>query len=142
MSRSTSLGYKAYKTKGHTWFDLWDQTATCAQAMPDVQIDMDFNETLLTAEQGIPILQWMDQFPQVDIYESPIPQRDIQVTLRLQKQYALAFPCTTERSTKDVVKHNVCDGFVISGSATRVIRQSHVAETMDMRFWLQLVEPD
>ncbi|MBA61198.1 MAG: dgoA protein [Planctomycetaceae bacterium] len=135
------LGYKAYKTKGRPWFDLWDQTETCAKSMPeDFKIDMDFNETLLTAKQGIPILKWMDQFPQVDIYESPIPQADIKgnaaITKAVRAGVSLHYGTPTP---KDVVKHDVCDGFVIGGGASRVMRQSHVAETMDMRFWLQLV---
>ena len=135
------LGYKAYKTKGRPWYDLWDQTETCAAAMPeDFKIDMDFNETLLTAQQAIPILKWMDQFPQIDIYESPIPQADAlgnaEITKAVRAGVSLHYGTPP---AKDVIKLDVCDGFVIGGGATRLMTQAHVAETADMRFWLQLV---
>ncbi|MFH1571237.1 MAG: twin-arginine translocation signal domain-containing protein, partial [Gemmatimonadota bacterium] len=48
-------GYRAYKTKGRPWFDLWEQVAQAARGVPETfKIDMDFNETLLDAARAIP----------------------------------------------------------------------------------------
>ena len=38
---------------------------------------MDFNATLLDAERGLPICKEFEKYPQIDIYESPIPQEDV-----------------------------------------------------------------
>ncbi len=82
----------------------------------------------------------MDQFPQIDIYESPIPQADAlgnaEITKAVRAGVSLHYGTP---SAKDVIKQDVCDGFVIGGGATRLMTQAHVAETADMRFWLQLV---
>ena len=71
-------GYLSYKTKGRPWFDIWQQVKLSAGTVPAAfKIDMDFNDTLLTAAQGIPILKDLEKYPQGDIYETPIPQRDV-----------------------------------------------------------------
>ena len=56
-------GYTAYKTKGRTWYDIWEQLEQATKGVPeDFKIDMDFNDTLLDAKRGLPILKDVD-FP-------------------------------------------------------------------------------
>ena len=72
------LGYMSYKTKGRPWFDVFQQVdEACKVVPPEFKIDMDFNDTLRTAEQGLPILERLGKYPQVDIFEGPIPQEDV-----------------------------------------------------------------
>jgi galactonate dehydratase len=134
-------GYLSYKTKGRPWFDLWQQVEIAAAVVPDdFKIDMDFNDTLLTAERAIPILKDLEKYPQIDIFETPIPQRDAEGTRRIREstrvKIALHYGTPGPRV---VVEKGVCDGFVIGGGASRVMRQGRFSGEVDMPFWLQLV---
>lgn len=134
-------GYMSYKTKGRPWFDIWDQVKVSAEAVPETfKIDMDFNDTLLTAEQGIPILKDLERYPQIDIYETPIPQRDVAGNRRIREATRVNIALHYGTPSPDVVvREGVCDGFVIGGGARRVMQQGQFAGEVKMPFWLQLV---
>lgn len=134
-------GYMSYKTKGRQWFDIYEQVSQAAAAVPeDFKIDMDFNDTLLTAEQGIPILLDLEQTPQIDIYESPIPQVDLAgnraiceaTRVNVAMHYGIPDPAS-------VVRASACDGFIVQHGATELIAAGRFSGEMDMPFWLQLV---
>ena len=134
-------GYMAYKTKGRPWYDIWNQLElAAADVPPEFKIDMDFNDTLLTADQAIPILKDLAEHPQVDIYESPIPQRDIpgNKKIRAATRVKIAMHYGTP-APKDVIRYGVCDGFVIGRGASALMRSGALAAAGDMPFWLQLV---
>ncbi len=134
-------GYRAYKTKGRPWYDVWEQAKQVSKAVPDwFSLDMDFNDTLLDADRGIPILQDLHKYPQIDIFETPIYQTDIKGNQAIRK--ATHVPVAHHYGNPDAVvaiRERVCDGFVIGGGATRVLKQGTVAEMADMPFWLQQV---
>lgn len=139
--KALNSGYRSYKTKGRPWFDLWQQVETATAAVPsDFKIDMDFNDTLLSAERAIPILKELEKYPQIDIFETPIPQRDVEGNRRIGEstrvKIALHYGTPDPRV---VIEKGVCDGFVIGGGASRVMRQGQFAGEVDMPFWLQLV---
>ena len=134
-------GYRAYKTKGRPWFDIYEQMELVTKVVPaDFEIDIDFNDTLLDADRGMQIVRDIARFPQTRIYESPIPQSDIAgnqairkaTHVKLAMHYGLPDP-------KIAIREKVCDGFVIHGGASRVLRRAHVAQMAGMPFWLQLV---
>lgn len=134
-------GYMAYKTKGRPWYDIWEQARQIAAAVPgEFKLDMDFNSTLLDAQRAIPICQHLDTYPQSDIYESPIPQRDVEgnVAIRDATRASIAMHYGSP-APATVVRSGCCDGFVIGGGASRVLRQGAFAAEVDMPFWLQLV---
>lgn len=134
-------GYMAYKTKGRPWFDLWKQMELSTAAVPeDFKIDMDFNDTLLDAERAIPILKEFEAYPQIDIYESPIFQSDIagNRAIRQATRVSIAMHYGIP-AARVAIKNDICDGFVIGGGASRVLRRGHVAAMADLPFWLQLV---
>lgn len=134
-------GYRAYKTKGRPWYDVWEQARQVADAVPDwFKLDMDFNDTLLDADRAIPILKDLAAYPQIGIYESPIFQSDIPGNVRIRK--ATRVPVAMHYGTPspaDVVRHGACDGFVIGGGATRVMQRGTFSGQVEMPFWLQLV---
>ena len=134
-------GYRSYKTKGRPWFDLWEQVAQSVKVVPpEFKIDMDFNDTLLDAERAIPILKELEAYPQIDIYETPIPQRDVQGNRKIREatrvQIALHYGTPPPAVC---VREGACDGFVVGGGARRVMEQGDFAGQVDMPFWLQLV---
>lgn len=134
-------GYMSYKTKGRPWFDLWAQVAQSCEVVPeDFKIDMDFNDTLLDADRALPILAEIEKYPQVDIFESPIPQSDVAGNRRIcdasRAKVAMHYG-TPEPAV--VVREKCCDGFVVGGSASHLMEQALFAQEVDMPFWLQLV---
>ena len=79
-------GYMSYKTKGRPWFDIYEQLEQSSEVVPEAfKIDMDFNSTLLTADKGMKIIKDLEAYPQVDIYESPIPQSDVEGNRRIRE---------------------------------------------------------
>jgi galactonate dehydratase len=135
------LGYMSYKTKGRPWFDVFHQLETATINLPaDFKIDMDFNDTLLTAEQGLPILRKLSRYPQVDIYETPIPQSDVEGNRRIcdatRVQIAMHYG---KPSPRTVVESGCCDGFVAGRGASELTAAGNFCEEVEMPFWLQLV---
>ena len=134
-------GYMSYKTKGRPWFDVWKQVETAVRVVPEsFKIDMDFNDTLLDAERAIPILKDLEKYPQIDIYETPIPQGDIPGNKAIRAATRVNIAMHYGNPPPPVaVKEGVCDGFVVGGGASRVMQQGAFAAEADMPFWLQLV---
>ena len=74
------------------------------------------------------------------MFETPIPQEDIlgnrQIRASIARPVAMHFgspPYVT------ALREEVCDGFVINGGATAVLRQGALSAEAGMPFWLQLV---
>jgi len=133
-------GYLAYKTKGRPWFDLWEQMERSTAVVPaEFKIDMDFNDTLLDAERGMGILKQFEHYPQVDIWETPIPQGDIEgnrkITAEMNAKVAMHYG---NPEPLDVFRTKACDGFVVGGSARSLIETNAVCAAADLPFWLQL----
>lgn len=134
-------GYLAFKTKGRPWFDIWEQAKQGDAAAPDgFSITFDYNNTLLDAERGIPILQAVEKHAITKMVETPIAQDNVEDGMAIMKH------------TRSKVAHHfgwpnalialrtpICHGFVIGGGASRVMRQGHIAAMADMPFWLQIV---
>ncbi|MFT7643588.1 MAG: L-alanine-DL-glutamate epimerase-like enolase superfamily enzyme [Pirellulaceae bacterium] len=135
------LGYSSYKTKGRPWFDVDHQMELACKAIPaEFKIDMDFNSTLRDAERGIPILKRVAKYPQTDIFESPIPQSDVDgnkeicaaTHVNIAMHYGTPTPAT-------VVQSGCCDGFVVGHGATDLMAAGRFCTETQMPFWLQLV---
>lgn len=136
-----SLGYRWYKTKGRPWFDIFEQMdAASAAVSDDFKIDMDFNDTLRDADRALPILDKLAAYPQIDIFETPIPQNLVEdnrritaaTDIKIAMHYGNPSPAT-------VVKTGCCDGFVVGGGANRLMRQGRFCAEAKLPFWLQIV---
>lgn len=138
---AVKAGYTSFKTKGRPWMDVYAQVETIAKAMPEsFKVNFDFNDTLLTAEKGIPIVKELAKYPQMDIFETPIPQEDaagnVEISKATRVKIAMHYGIP---SPEVVVKTGCCDGFVVGGGATRLMKQGHEAEETNRPFWLQIV---
>lgn len=134
-------GYRGYKTKGRPWFDIWAQVEAVSQAVPETfQLAIDFNDTLLDAERGIPILKGLEKYPQVAIWETPIFQSDIpgNQAIRRECRAPVAMHFGQPRPVV-AIKEDVCDGFIIGRGAKRVMESGTISAMADKPFWLQLV---
>lgn len=136
-----ALGYTAFKLKGRPWFDVVEQTRAVCEVVPkNFAIDIDFNEHLLDADNGLPVLKALEEFENVEIFESPIPQRDVPGNQRLRSELRSKIahhygnpPIAT------ALKEGVCDGFVVGCGINTMLRHAHVAAEWNLPFWIQLV---
>lgn len=135
------LGYRAYKSKGRPWYDVWAQVEAVAKAVPEsFHVALDFNDTLLDSERGIPILKELEQYPQIAIWETPIFQSDIPGNQAIRRECRA--PVAMHYGTPDpvvAIRQEVCDGFVVGHGAKELMETGAVAAMADMPFWLQLV---
>lgn len=136
-----SKGYVTHKFKARPWLDVYAQVeAISAVTPPHYQVDLDWNNMLLTVGNATPVLTKLDTYERVAIYESPIMQHDVegQKLLRRKVQHPIALhfgipPFPT------AVRQEVCDGFVIGGGVKQVLTEGLLAGAFEKPFWLQLV---
>ena len=134
-------GYTSFKLKARPWFDIVAQVKAICEAVPSYfKLDIDFNALLLTAGQATPLLQRLEEFSNVAIFETPIWQHDIegsrQVRVKCSRPISMHFgspPFLT------AVKEEVCDGFVVGGGAASIVKQGLLAAEAQKPFWLQMV---
>ncbi len=134
-------GYTALKTKARPWWDIYAQVeAMSAVTPPYFKLDLDWNCLLLNAGNAAPVLQALDKYERVAIYESPIMQHDVEgqklLRQKTNRPIALHFgspPFPT------AVREEVCDGFVVGGGVASILNQGALAAAFEKPFWLQMV---
>ncbi len=134
-------GYTDMKVKGRPWFDIREQLERLTNEVPEsFTIDVDFNDTLLDANRAITLLQEFDEYQQVEIYETPIPQDDVDGNRRIREETdgQIAMHYGTP-DPKTAICKEVCDGFVVTGPPGRLMEIGSVAAMADRPFFLQLV---
>jgi L-alanine-DL-glutamate epimerase-like enolase superfamily enzyme len=139
--QAVAQGYTAHKQKARPWFDVLEQARQTAAVVPSsFSLDFDFNGHLVNAASAVPILKRLDEFPTIKIYETPIPQEDIAGNRRVRQatRCAIAMHFGTP-PVLTAIAGEVCDGFVVGGGASAVLRQQALAQAANMPFWLQLV---
>lgn len=138
---AVAQGYIFHKFKTRPWIDVYAQVeAVSAVTPPHYRLDLDWNSMLLNAGNAVPVLQKLDQYERVSIYEGPIPQHDVEGLRELRRK--VAHPIALHFGVPPfptAVRHKVCDGFVIGGGVSQVLRQGTLAGEFAKPFWLQLV---
>ena len=134
-------GYTSCKTKPRPWWDIIAQVETLSRLTPPhFKLDLDPNGSLVNAAAAVPLLQRLAEYDRVAMFETPIPQHDIlgnrQIRARIERPLAMHFGSPPYATA---VREEVCDGFVVNGGATQVLRQGTLSAEAGMPFWLQLV---
>lgn len=139
--RAIDEGYTELKVKGRPWWDLREVIATMSEELPEwFGIDIDFNETLLDADRALPILKDLEQHPQVETFEGPIPQEGVEGSRRLTAELDTPIAYHYGRPPAPVsLRLEVCDGFVLNQGAEATMRQGAAVDAVDKPLWLQLV---
>ncbi len=138
---AAAAGYTFFKTKARPWFDLQDQCETLMPTLPGyLKVNFDFNATLTDAGEAVRYCTEIDKYPNVAMYESPLPQDDVAGNrqLRGQTRAAIAMHYGSP-PPMTALKEDVCDGFVIGGGANRVKTDAAVAAMANKPFFLELV---
>ncbi len=138
---AVAAGYTSFKNKPRPWWDIVAQVEAISKVVPPhFKLDLDPNATWQNAASAIPIIGRLEPFGNVAMFESPIPQNDLlgnrQIRRATSRPVAMHFggpPYIT------CVREEVCDGFVISGGRSAVLRQGELSAEAQMPFWLQLV---
>ena len=134
-------GYMSSKLKARTWFDLHAALQAIFEVVPaQFILDLDFNATLDNAANAVRFLSTLEQYDQVAMFESPIPQSDVagnvQIRQRINRPVAMHYgspPIMT------ALKEDVCDGFVVGEGASSNRRQALLLQQANKPFWLQMV---
>ncbi len=134
-------GYTTAKLKARTWHDLHAGVQAILKVVPPhFKLDFDYNATLDNAANAVAHLKSMEQYPQVAMIESPIPQGDVigsrQIRTRINKAIAMHFGSPPIITTLD---QDVTDGFVVGGGARLIAEQTAIADAANKPYWLQLV---
>jgi len=140
-SSAVENGYTSFKNKPRPWWDIVHQVETIAELVPaDFKLDLDPNGSLRDAETAIPVLSKLSEYDNVAMFESPIPQSDIHGNQQIRQ--AIDRPIAMHFGSPDYltgIKNEVCDGYVIGGGKSTVIRQGLLSAEAKKPFWLQLV---
>ena len=137
---AVSKGYTSFKGKARSWFDLIDQCDVLTPTLPKhFKIDFDFNSLLLDSAHAGRYLVELEQFSNIAIYETPIPQNDVEGNKLLRTKTHI--PIAMHYGNPPIMtalREEVCDGFVVGGGAKRTIEAGTIAATASKSFWLQL----
>ena len=139
---AVDLGYVSMKIKARPWFDVRETLQRMSTSTPDdFEIDTDWNDFLLSAPLAIPVMQELVQdFSKLSLVEGPLPVEDSTGNRNLME--AINIPVAHHYSdslVKRILDGKVCDGFVMAGGVTQVIRGGYTAASLNMPFFLQMV---
>jgi len=138
---AVAAGYTSIKLKPRPWWDIVAQVDAISKVVPPhFKLDLDANSTWQNAASAIPIIKKLEKYPNVAMFESPIPQGDVlgnrQIRASISRPIAMHFgspPYITN------VREGVCDGYVICAGKSQVMRQGTLSAEAQLPFWLQLV---
>lgn len=134
-------GYTSFKQKARPWWDVYEQTRLTSEAVgPNFKLDYDFNEHMVNAATAVPVIKELDKSSNMAMYESPIPQGDIEGSRRVRQQTHCAIAMHYGHPPiMTAVREEICDGFVVFGGASNIMRQAFLAEQANMPFFIQMV---
>ncbi len=138
VQESVKRGYTSAKLKARPWRDIFAQVDAVGEVVPsDYRLDIDFNGFLRTADNAIPVLQRLDQHPNVAIYESPFYLgTDIEGAGRLQDAIQKRI---VEHYNESCLHARCCDGFVVGGGVKSLLRTNALCNSFEQPYWLQMV---
>ncbi len=134
-------GYTSFKVKPRPWWDILEQVEAIDRVVPRYfRLDLDPNGTFQTAAAAIPILEKLERYDIVAMFEEPIPRDDIAGNRRIRQ--AINRPLAMHFGSPPyvtVLREEVCDGYVLCAGESAVMRQGMLSAEARMPFWLQLV---
>ena len=140
---AVELGYTCMKVKTRPWFDVRETMRRISEATPDhFRIDCDWNAFLNNASNAVPLLRELERdFPKIKIYEDPIPREDAAGNryMRTQIESAVAHHYGVIGPREGIEMGGVCDGWVLGGGVSQIMRQGSTAAALNMPFFLQMV---
>ena len=138
-------GYTTFKTKARPWWDLVEQTRQLCDTLPPYfEVDMDFNGFGIDTAHCTRLCREMEQFPNVVMFESPLPHGDVAGYRHLRRHTEIPISMHTPTHFGDptmevCLREEMCDGFVVTGGASKVLRDGLTCQTFNKSLFLQIV---
>ncbi len=138
---AVARGYMSAKLKTRPWQDLHACIEAVGQVIPpQFRLDLDFNGHLVNSANAVPLLKSLEQYEQVAMIETPIPQEDVagnrQIRTRIDRPVAMH---VDRPAIMTVLRDDIADGLIIGGGAAQMMKQQAVVAAANKPFWLQLV---
>lgn len=138
---AVAKGYVSTKLKARSWQDLHACLQAIFRVVPkQFKLDLDFNGTLVNSANAVELLKSLEQYQQVAMIESPIPQDDVSgnrhIRSRFNRPLAMHFGSPPIMTT---LAEDLTDGFVVGGGAAQLRNQDPIANAANKPYWLQLV---
>lgn len=138
---AVEANYIFHKFKTRPWFDVYEQVEAISAVTPDhYRLDLDWNGMLMNVGTATPVMQRLDTYDKVSIYEGPINQADVEgqreLRRNVQKPIAIHFGSP---AFPTAMKEAVCDGFVVGGGVSAVLNHGQLSGAFEKPFWLQMV---
>lgn len=140
-AEALARGYTSYKFKARPWFDLEEQLGHVTPHLPDhFEIDLDFNTMANDSAHAARVIKALEKYHHVKIIESPIPQGDVAGNRYLRAHTELPIALHVGNPPlMTALTEEICDGFVVCGGASQVLREAEILAEANKVFWLQLV---
>ncbi len=134
-------GYTSAKLKARTSHDLHAGIrAILAVVPPHFRLDLDFNGSLVNAAQAVEFLKTLEQYQQVAMIETPIPQADMAGNQHIRRHIARPVAMHLgDPPFATALAQDVADGFIIGGGASAIREQATLCQVANKPFWLQLI---
>lgn len=134
-------GYRALKLKARPWWDLRDAIAELdALLSPSFHIGLDFNTTLVTADDALPVLRDLAEYSVVSTFEEPISREDTEGYRRLQS--AVDVPIAHHWNYEDPIASlgaDIADRYVMTDGAAGMQNGAATLAAARKPMWHQLV---
>ena len=138
---AVARGYTSAKLKARPWQDLHACIEAVQQVVPrQFRLDLDFNGHLVNSANAVPLLKSLEQYEQVAMIETPIPQEDVAGNRHLRARLDRPIAMHVDRPpVMDMLREDIAGGLIIGGGAAQIMEQQAVAAAANKPFWLQLV---
>ena len=139
--KAVAAGYMSAKLKTRPWQDLHAGLQAVLRAVPpQFKLDLDFNGHLVNAANAIPLLKSLEQYDQVAMIETPIPQDDIAGNVQIRAHINRPIAMHVDKPPViTMLRNDLTDGLIIGGGALQLMEQQAVVGFANKPFWLQLV---
>ena len=139
---AVELGFTSIKIKTRPWHDVYETVRRISNATPDwFHIDCDWNDFLLDVSTAVPVLRELEaDFPKITIWEGPIRSDDVAGNRLLREKVRTPVAHHYGAAPGAVaIQQGYCDGFVVAGGVSNVMRAGNSAAAANMPFFIQMV---
>ena len=138
--RATAAGYISHKIKARPWFDIYEQVRALNKVTPNnYLIDIDWNSQLLDAKRAIPVIESLNSYEKIGLYEDPIPRDDVAGQKILLKHCSR--PLLThyfEEWSDNQFSQKAVNGYVIDGGVSRILRIGREVDSAGLDGFMQI----
>ena len=138
VERALSLGFKGVKIKCKIDEPMVERLAAMRDvAGADFKVTVDPNERFHTADQAIELARQLEPLGNVEVFEDPIPKRDIEGYKQIHDQinFPVAMHLGRPEPMLEALKAGVVDCFNLGGGLVLFGRNAAVAAAAGMRCW-------